>query len=180
MGHLTNQGLTARFYGFISGHSSFELIGGVLSGAGGLRMGLGLMHPGRRSRMGALKEGARKGARLLFGAAVLTFVAACFEGFWSGNTVVPWKAKVAVGLAFWILLGLWLLLAGRRTDEARDHGLCAAHPAGDGGRGSGPEPAADALAAGRGVWVLQMRSCWACSCPFCGGHRCGACWASGG
>ncbi|WP_243305311.1 stage II sporulation protein M [Geothrix oryzisoli] len=114
MAHLTNQGLTATFYGFISGHSSFELIGGVLSGAGGLRMGLSLMHPGRRSRVAALREGARKGARLLFGAVVLTFVAACFEGFWSGNALVPWKAKVAVGLAFWTLLALWLLLAGRR------------------------------------------------------------------
>jgi uncharacterized membrane protein SpoIIM required for sporulation len=115
MGHLTNQGLTATFYGFISGHSSFELIGAVLSGAGGLRMGLALIHPGRRSRGEALREGARKGARLLFGAAVLTFIAACFEGFWSANTVVPWQAKVAVGLSFWLLLTLWFALAGRRS-----------------------------------------------------------------
>jgi len=114
MAHLTNQGLTATFYGFISGHSSFELIAVVLSGSGGLRLGLALMHPGRKSRKEALKEGARKGARLLFGAAVLTFIAACFEGFWSANTVVPWKVKVAVGLTFWALLILWLALAGRR------------------------------------------------------------------
>lgn len=114
MGHLTNQGLTATFYGFISGHSSFELVGAVLSGAGGMRMGISLMHPGRRSRLAALRDGARKGARLLFGAAVLTFIAACFEGFWSANTLVPWQAKVAVGILFWTLLGLWLLLAGRR------------------------------------------------------------------
>lgn len=116
MAHLTNHGLTANFYGFISGHSSFELIGVVLSGAGGLRMGISLMHPGRRSRLTALREGARKGARLLFGAAILTFLAACFEGFWSANTFVPWKAKVAVGLLFWALLILWLALAGRRGE----------------------------------------------------------------
>lgn len=115
MGHLTNQGLTASFYGFISGHSSFELIGAVLSGAGGLRMGLAWIHPGRRSRKEALKEGARRGARLLFGAAALTLLAACFEGFWSGNAHIPWQAKVAVGLLFWLLLVLWLSLAGRRT-----------------------------------------------------------------
>ncbi|HJW08769.1 MAG TPA: stage II sporulation protein M [Holophagaceae bacterium] len=114
MAHLTNEGLTATFYGFISGHSSFELIGAVLSGAGGLRMGVSLMHPGRRSRLEALKEGARKGSRLLFGAAVLTFIAACFEGFWSANKVVPWQAKVALGLSFWILIIAWLCLAGRR------------------------------------------------------------------
>ena len=115
MAHLTNHGLTATFYGFISGHSSFELTGAVLSGAGGLRMGLAFLHPGRRSRLEALKAGARQGARLLFGAAILTFVAACFEGFWSANTLVPWKAKVAVGLCFWAGLLLWLALAGRRA-----------------------------------------------------------------
>lgn len=115
MAHLTNQGLTERFYGFVSGHSSFELIGVVLSGAGGLRMGLALMHPGRRSRLAALREGARRGSGLLFGAVTLTFIAACFEGFWSANSLVPWKVKVAVGLLFWTLLGLWLLLAGRRS-----------------------------------------------------------------
>ncbi|WLT31945.1 stage II sporulation protein M [Geothrix sp. PMB-07] len=114
MAHLTNHGLTATFYGFISGHSSFELIGVVLSGTGGLRMGIAFMHPGRRSRLAALKDGARRGSRLLFGAAILTFIAACFEGFWSANTLVPWKAKVALGLLFWVLLCLWLLLAGRR------------------------------------------------------------------
>ena len=114
MAHLANQGLTAPFYGFISGHSSFELTGAVLSGAGGLRMGLGLIHPGRRSRLEAVKDGARRGSRLLFGAVLLTFTAACFEGFWSANTLVPWKAKVALGLVFWVLLALWLTLAGRR------------------------------------------------------------------
>ncbi|HJU84680.1 MAG TPA: stage II sporulation protein M [Holophagaceae bacterium] len=114
MAHLTNEGLIATFYGFISGHSSFELIGAVLSGAGGLRMGLSFMHPGRRSRLEALKEGARQGSRLLFGAAILTFVAACFEGFWSANQVVPWQAKVALGASFWVMLIAWLAFAGRR------------------------------------------------------------------
>lgn len=114
MAHLTNQGLTATFYGFVSGHSSFELIGIVLSGSGGLRMGLALMHPGRRTRREALKDGARRGASLLFGAAILTFVAACFEGFWSANKIVPWQFKVGLGLSFWVLLIAWLALAGRR------------------------------------------------------------------
>ncbi|WP_243316677.1 stage II sporulation protein M [Geothrix paludis] len=116
MAHLTNQGLTATFYGFISGHSSFELMGAVLSGAGGLRMGFALMHPGRRSRLAALREGARQGSRLLFGAVALTFLAACFEGFWSANTLVPWKVKVGVGVLFWILLSSWFVLAGRRGE----------------------------------------------------------------
>lgn len=113
MAHLTNLGHISTFYGFVSGHSSFELIGAALSGAAGLRLGLGLIHPGRRRRVEALKDAGRKGAKLLMGAALLTFIAAGFEGFWSANTVVPWKAKVAVGLAFWLMLLAYFAFAGR-------------------------------------------------------------------
>lgn len=114
MAHLTNLGYVSTFYGFVSGHSSFELIGAALSGAAGLRLGLGLMHPGRRSRLESLKESGRRGARLLMGAALLTFIAAGFEGFWSANQVVPWKVKVVVGLCFWMMLFAYFLLAGRK------------------------------------------------------------------
>jgi uncharacterized membrane protein SpoIIM required for sporulation len=113
MGLLTNHGLTRTFYGFVSGHSSFELTGAVLSGAAGLRMGIDLLHPGRRSRLQALKEGARTGGVLVLGAALLTFVAACFEGFWSAGEWLPWNVKAAVGLGLWILVLGWLALAGR-------------------------------------------------------------------
>ncbi|HJV22195.1 MAG TPA: stage II sporulation protein M, partial [Holophagaceae bacterium] len=113
MAHLTNVGHVATFYGFVSGHSSFELIGAALSGAAGLRLGLGLIHPGRRRRLEALKDAGRKGARLLIGAALLTFIAAGFEGFWSANQVVPWKVKVALGLGFWLMLLAYFAFAGR-------------------------------------------------------------------
>ncbi len=116
MAHLTNVGHISTFYGFISGHSSFELIGAALSGAAGLRLGLGLIHPGRRRRVEALKDAGRRGAKLLIGAALLTFIAAGFEGFWSANSVVPWKAKVVLGLCFWMMLLLYFTFAGRRGD----------------------------------------------------------------
>jgi uncharacterized membrane protein SpoIIM required for sporulation len=114
MAHLTNLGFVSTFYGFVSGHSSFELMGAALSGAAGLRLGLGLMHPGRRSRLESLKDAGRRGARLLMGAALMTFIAAGLEGFWSANKVVPWKVKVAVGICFWTMLIAYFLLAGRR------------------------------------------------------------------
>lgn len=117
MGHLTNLGYVSTFYGFVSGHSSFELIGAAISGAAGLRLGLALIHPGRRSRLAALKEAGKQGARLVMGAALLTFIAAGFEGFWSANQLVPWKAKVVVGLVFWFLLAVYFLLAGRQGED---------------------------------------------------------------
>jgi len=114
MAHLTNLGFIANFYGFISGHSSFELLGASISGAAGLRLGLAWVHPGRRRRLEALKESGRTGARLVMGAALMTFVAAAIEGFWSANTLAPWKVKVGIGLALWALLLLYFGLAGRR------------------------------------------------------------------
>ncbi len=113
MGHLTNLGHVSTFYGFVSGHSSFELVGAALAGAGGLRLGLALIHPGRRSRKEALKVAGRLGTRMLMGAALLTFVAAGFEGFWSANTLVHWKVKVGVGIGFWLLLAAYFVFAGR-------------------------------------------------------------------
>lgn len=117
MAHLTNLGHIGTFYGFISGHSSFELLGAALSGAGGLRLGLGLIHPGRRRRLEALKDAGRRGIQLLMGAALMTFMAAALEGFWSANRVVPWKGKVAVGLTFWAMLLTYFLFAGRRKRD---------------------------------------------------------------
>ena len=114
MAHLTNLGFVSTFYGFVSGHSSFELLGASLSGAAGLRLGLAWVHPGRHGRIEALKEAGRVGARLVLGAALMTLVAAAIEGFWSANTLVPWKGKLAVGLVLWALLLAYFSLAGRR------------------------------------------------------------------
>ena len=47
-GHLTAIGYGSTFYPFVVGHGSFELTAIVLSGAAGMRMGLGPLRPGRR------------------------------------------------------------------------------------------------------------------------------------
>jgi len=121
MAHLTNQGYIATFYGFVSGHSSFELIGAALSGAAGMRLGLALVRPGRRSRREALREAGKSGARLVMGAASMTFIAAAIEGFWSANTLVPWKVKLGIGIALWTLLVAYFLFAGRHG-RSRERG----------------------------------------------------------
>ena len=49
-GHLTGLGYIETFWGFVSGHSSFELTAIMLSGAAGLRIGMALIAPGNRTR----------------------------------------------------------------------------------------------------------------------------------
>jgi len=117
-GHLTQLGYIETFWGFVAGHSAPELIGVVLSGAAGLKIGLALVAPGRRRRVDALKLAARDAVRLLYGAALLTFSAAFIESLWSPNRALPFAYKIGAGLTLWFILLAYFLLAGRGSRAA--------------------------------------------------------------
>jgi uncharacterized membrane protein SpoIIM required for sporulation len=112
-GHLTGIGYGATFWGFVSGHSAFELIGAVLAGAAGLRIGHALVAPGRRTRGAALRAAGRPAAMLIYGAAMLTTAAAVIEAFWSSRVSIPLEIKVAFGLAMWAVTVVYLAFGGR-------------------------------------------------------------------
>jgi uncharacterized membrane protein SpoIIM required for sporulation len=112
-GYLTQVGYTETFWSFVAGHSSTELTAIVLSGAAGFKLGLAVIAPGNVSRKAALVAAARPAVRIMYGAAALFFVAAFVEAFWSPITEVPFSAKVAAGVAGWVLVLGYLLLAGR-------------------------------------------------------------------
>jgi uncharacterized membrane protein SpoIIM required for sporulation len=112
-GHLTHLGYGPAFWGFVAGHSAFELTAIVLSGAAGLRLGLALLAPGRRRRGDALRRAARHAIPLVLGAATLFVLAAGVEAFWSPLDAPPARVKYAVGIALWLVLWAYLLLAGR-------------------------------------------------------------------
>jgi uncharacterized membrane protein SpoIIM required for sporulation len=117
-GHLTQLGYIETFWGFVAGHSAPELIGVVLSGASGLKIGLALIAPGRRRRVDALKDAAQGAVRLLYGAAALTFSAAFIESLWSPNRALPFQVKIGVGVALWAIFLLYFLFAGRKLHAA--------------------------------------------------------------
>ena len=112
-GHLTQLGYIETFWGFVAGHSAFELTGAVLSGAAGLKLGMALIAPGNRSRLAALKDNAHVAVGLVYGAAILTFLAAFIEAFWSPGRDVPFEIKIGVGIFMWLLTWAYLLIAGR-------------------------------------------------------------------
>lgn len=105
------------FWTFVAGHSSFELIGIVISGMAGMRLGLAVLNPGRLTRVKALVEAAKQALPLIYGAAVLTTIAAVIEGFWSAQVMAS-EIKYTVGGMGWLLLTLYLLFAGRRVGNA--------------------------------------------------------------
>lgn len=108
---------TETFYTFVAGHSSFELIAMVIAGMAGLRIGLGLLKPGRKTRRRSLMDAGKKSLPLIIGAALMTFVAAVIEGFWSAQ-VMPPMVKYSVGIALWGVCFLYLGLAGWRGKVA--------------------------------------------------------------
>jgi uncharacterized membrane protein SpoIIM required for sporulation len=112
-GHLTQVGYGENFWGFVSGHSAPELLGLVYAGGAGLLIGHALVAPGRLTRAEALRVRGAPAARLLYGAALMTVVAAFIEAFWSSRTSIPFEIKIAAGVALAVLFALYLTFAGR-------------------------------------------------------------------
>ncbi|MFC4994151.1 stage II sporulation protein M [Rubritalea tangerina] len=106
-----------KFFCFVSGHSSYELTGMVIAGMAGMRIGLGIISPGRMTRAKALLESGKRGLPLVYGAFVLTFVAACVEGFWSAENFAP-VIKYTVGILGWVALAIYFIFVGRGHGEA--------------------------------------------------------------
>ena len=113
IGHLTQVGLGPQIWSFVAGHSAFELGAIAVSGAAGLKLGAALLAPGARTRKLALVEEGRIAFRLMGGAALMFFVAAIVEGFWSPLTSVDPLIKYAVGTGNCLLVLCYFLFAGR-------------------------------------------------------------------
>ena len=120
-GHLTRVGVGHNFWPFVVTHSAFELTGIVLCGAAGLRVGLGWLAPGRRSRLEALAASARAAVPLVYAAFFLLLVAAAVEAFWSSAAWIAPGVKYGVAAVCWCLVIAWLGLMGR--ENGREKGL---------------------------------------------------------
>jgi uncharacterized membrane protein SpoIIM required for sporulation len=112
-GYLTGEGYISTFWGFVAGHSAFELTAACISGMAGLLLGLALIRPGNRTRKDALKLNALIAVKLVAGAGTMTLAAAFIEAFWSSMHLAP-LIKYSVGIVFWVLTAAYLLLAGRQ------------------------------------------------------------------
>lgn len=105
------------FWTFVAGHSSYELLGMVVAGMAGMRLGLGVLNPGRFPRGRAIAEAAKRSLPLICGAGLMTAFAAVVEGFWSARDF-PAEVKYAVGIAGWVLHLVYFLAMGRGARAA--------------------------------------------------------------
>ncbi|MGH7296357.1 MAG: stage II sporulation protein M, partial [Polyangiaceae bacterium] len=86
MGYVVAHGAGDNILTFIVGHGSLELGAIVLAGGAGMSLGWSIVSPGERTRVAALQATARSVVIIVFGAAVMLFMAAAVEGFWSSSS----------------------------------------------------------------------------------------------
>lgn len=102
------------FWSFVITHASFEVTGLLLSALAGMRMGLAVIRPGRRSRGDALYATGQQMFPVVVGAALLTVLAAFVEAFWSAAPQVATGVKYSVGAICWAMVILFFAFAGRQ------------------------------------------------------------------
>jgi uncharacterized membrane protein SpoIIM required for sporulation len=106
--------LTDNLYGFVSGHFAFEIGGIIIAGAAGLKLGWSVLVPGNLPRSASIRLAAGSLSGMIGGSAVMLFVAAIIEAFWSSRTFLL-GVKLSVGIGLLILLMLYFIFAGRRN-----------------------------------------------------------------
>ncbi|MDR3302513.1 MAG: stage II sporulation protein M [Spirochaetaceae bacterium] len=118
--YMMNIGLSETFFSFTSAHSAFELNGFVLSAQAGLVLGYSFFVTKGLSRIESLKKTGKAVSPIIAGAAILIFLAAIIEAFWSSRHDIPPFAHYASGAAAWIFLVFYLVLCGRGKKHSKE------------------------------------------------------------
>jgi uncharacterized membrane protein SpoIIM required for sporulation len=112
LGYVASQGAGVNIGTFIVGHGSLELGAIVLAGGSGMSLGWSVVAPGELTRLASLQRTAREILVIVAGASVMLLMAAGIEGFWSASST-PRVVKLGVGGTLFVLVTLYILLAGR-------------------------------------------------------------------
>jgi len=115
-GYIVSQGHGRAFTSFVIGHGSFELTAIAVAGGAGLILGNALLHPGRRTRLEALRVRGADAVQIAGGAAAMLVIAAAIEAYWSPSRI-PVTIKYVVGTILWGVVIGYLSLAGRGAEE---------------------------------------------------------------
>lgn len=117
-GHLTQIGYGSTFWPFVSGHSAMELTAIALSGAAGLKLGFSLLIPGRKSRYQAMLDAAKISVKIMAGAAVMFFIAAFIEAFWSSSQSIAANIKYTAGIVMWLTVIAYFAFVGHERSKS--------------------------------------------------------------
>lgn len=103
---------TTNFTSFVITHGAFELTAIVIAGAAGFVLAQGIVMPGNRTRIDALRFQGLESLKLALGAGLMLFIAAMIEGYFSPLAISP-SFKYIIGTICWIAVILYFTMAGR-------------------------------------------------------------------
>lgn len=112
-GHLINSGFSENYFSFIIAHASFELTAIIFSAYAGLLLGYRVFITGGLSRGASFKKAGQDAFPVMAGAAVMLFIAAIIEAFWSSRFHLPFALRIGAGAGLWMLLLIYFLFSGR-------------------------------------------------------------------
>ena len=115
-GHIIEIGYTNTFFPFIIAHSSFELTAIIFSAYAGLLLGYSFFVTKGLSRAASIKKAGKDALPVISGSALMLFIAAVIEAFWSSKHLIPMPLRISAGISMWILLLLYFLFAGRKKN----------------------------------------------------------------
>jgi uncharacterized membrane protein SpoIIM required for sporulation len=91
-------------------HGTLEIASIVIAGAAGLIMASGLLFPGTRNRLDALKKSARDGVKIVVSLAPLFVTAAFLEGFVTRHTAMPMAISISIlGISLAFIISYFII-----------------------------------------------------------------------
>jgi uncharacterized membrane protein SpoIIM required for sporulation len=116
---IHDAGMNLALWSFVAPHGTLELPAIFIAGGAGLVLARSLVVATDRPRLENLVEAGRQSLRLFGGVVPMLIVAGLIEGFVSPTGIAP-IVKFALGGALFVLLVLYLGLAGRTKTDAVD------------------------------------------------------------
>ena len=115
-GYVSSQGAAGNILTFTMGHSTLELGAIVLAGGAGLSLGWSLIAPGNLTRAESIRKTGSDVITIVMGAAVMLFMAAAVEGFWSSSSIPALVKRIVGGFNFVVIIA-YLIFVGRKPAE---------------------------------------------------------------
>ena len=120
-GHLIYTGYAKTFISFVIAHGAFELTAVVFSAYSGMLLGYRFFVTNGLSRGASIKKAGRDALPIIAGSALMLFIAAVIEAFWSSKHTLSFTLRIGAGIAVWLLVLSYFLFAGREFARGKNN-----------------------------------------------------------
>jgi len=120
-GHLISTGYANTLIPFIIAHSAFELTAIIFSAHAGMLLGYRFFVTNGLSRGASIKKAGQDALPIIAGSALMLFIAAVIEAFWSSKHMLPFELRIGAGIGIWLLLLFYFLFAGREFAKGKNN-----------------------------------------------------------